>query len=81
MNGSGGGRVVESGVARWRGIEIVGGRAVESNGEGWRSLDSGGECYKMVLRDEDGWIGNGGRVYLECGTDIHYTCKGREGKR
>ncbi len=53
MNGSGGGRVVESGVARQRGIEVVGGRAVERDGEGWRSLDSGGEWYKMVLRDED----------------------------
>ncbi len=27
-----------------------------SGGEGWSSLDSGGECYKMVLRDEDAWM-------------------------
>ncbi len=41
MNGSGGGRVVEIGVARWRGIEIVGGRVVERDGGNWIAVESG----------------------------------------
>ncbi len=44
MDGSGGGRVVESGVARWRGVESGGGRVVKSGVErwvGWRAVESG----------------------------------------
>jgi hypothetical protein len=67
MNGSGGGRVVESGVARWRGIEIVGGRAVERDGGHWIAVESGTKwCWEMMMH---GWRGGGGKV-VECGTEI-----------
>jgi len=41
---------------------------MERDGVHWRAVEQ--EWYNIMLRDENGWRGGGGKVVVECGAEV-----------